>query len=117
MATHQFSITIPHWPVYEMTGYKPFTTFWADFSIADKFGPAAIKDTFKRAFNEWKGNYKYLTELSMVLNHKIASHYSPNKEAPNVLAKLYSQLWEQVDSYAYQTLQGEELDYYYSITD
>ena len=38
-------------------GYVLTTTFWEDFSIADRFGEAAIKDTFKRAFNEWKGNY------------------------------------------------------------
>lgn len=34
------------------TGYKPITTFYQDFSIADKLGLDAIKDTFKRAFNE-----------------------------------------------------------------
>lgn len=27
------------------------TTFFMDFSIADKFGDDAIKDTFERAFN------------------------------------------------------------------
>ena len=29
-------------------GYQPKTTFWMDFSIADKFGIAAIKDTYNR---------------------------------------------------------------------
>lgn len=52
-------------------GYQPKTTFWMDFSIADKFGIAAIKDTYDRAFKEWKTNHVYLTELVMVLNHKI----------------------------------------------
>ena len=52
-------------------GYQPKTTFWMDFSIADKFGIAAIKDTYNRAFKEWKNNHVYLTELVMVLNHKI----------------------------------------------
>lgn len=46
-----------------MMGYEQKTTFWMDFSIADKFGIAAIKDTYKRAFNAWKGNHVYLTEL------------------------------------------------------
>ena len=36
------------------------TTFPSDFSIADRFGVNAIKDTFNRAFGEWKGHYKYL---------------------------------------------------------
>ena len=65
-------VKVPVWNIESETGYKPMTTFWQDFSIADAFGVAAVEDTFKRAFNEWKGNYKYLTELVMVLNHKIA---------------------------------------------
>ena len=36
-----------------VNGYETFTTFWQDFTIADRFGVSAIKDTFKRAFNEW----------------------------------------------------------------
>ena len=43
------------------------TTFPSDFSIADKFGVNAIKDTFNRAFGEWKGHYKYLTHLVIAL--------------------------------------------------
>ena len=35
-------------------GYNTLTTFWDDFSIADSFGISAIKDTYKRAFEEWK---------------------------------------------------------------
>lgn len=35
-------------------GYTCKTTFWMDFSIADRFGAAAVKDTFNRAFAEWK---------------------------------------------------------------
>ena len=39
------------------TDYQPKTTFWMDFSIADKFGIAAIKDTYNRAFKGWKTNH------------------------------------------------------------
>lgn len=42
-----------------------------DFTIADMCGRRAIHDTFKRAFEEWKDNYEYLTELVMVLNWKV----------------------------------------------
>lgn len=52
-------------------GYECKTTFWMDFSIADRFGIAAVKDTFKRAFKEWRTNVVYLTELVLVLNHKM----------------------------------------------
>ena len=57
-----------------MNDYQMMTTFWSDFSIADRFGARAIKDTYERAFNEWKDNYQYLTELVMVLNWKIWQH-------------------------------------------
>lgn len=40
--------TCSHWPIEEQTGYKPQTTFWQDFSIADAFGADAISDTFNR---------------------------------------------------------------------
>lgn len=38
----------------EATGYEPISTFWTDFSIADTFGKEAVKDTYERAFAEWK---------------------------------------------------------------
>ena len=30
--------------------------FMQDFMIADRFGEAAVRDTYKRAFREWKDN-------------------------------------------------------------
>ena len=35
-------------------GNEVKTTFWEDFSIAERFGVSAIQDTFNRAFKEWK---------------------------------------------------------------
>lgn len=35
-------------------GYNPLTTFWEDFGIADKYGMVGVKDTYRRAFGEWK---------------------------------------------------------------
>lgn len=94
-------------------GYDMMTTFWEDFSIADKYGVPGIKDTYKRAFNEWKGNYKFFTELVIVLNHKIWQHYEGDRE----LAALYDRLWREADEYAMNNFKGEELDYYYRVTD
>lgn len=52
--------------------YECKTTFLMDFEIAENFGGApAIKDTFRRAFAEWRENVVYLTELVMVLNWKM----------------------------------------------
>ena len=94
-------------------GYETITTFYQDFTIADKFGVAAIKDTYNRAFNEWKNDYKYLTELVMVLNWKIWEHHEDNKP----YAELYNKLWQDTDAYACDNLHGEEAEYFFRVTD
>lgn len=90
------------------------TTFRMDFSIADSFGVSAVQDTFNRAFAEWKGDYRYLTDLVITLNHKIWEHYEAGHEA---LAALYDRLWKQADGYACENLSGDELAYFYRETD
>ena len=95
------------------TGYNTQTTFWEDFSIAEKFGEEAIKDTFNRAFEEWKENYIYLTELVMILNCKIYQFFQNDIK----LAKIYNDFWEKADYYACNHLKGKELSYFYKITD
>ena len=74
----------------ENMGYEAQTTFWSDFSIADKFGESAVRDTFQRTMKEWKCNHIYLTELVMVLNHKIWFWHGNHN---NTFAKLYDELW------------------------
>lgn len=106
-------LTASHWPIEEMTGYKPKTTFWLDFTIADNFGADAVKDTYNRAFEEWKHDHIYLTELVMVLNWKIWQHYETNEP----LARIYNDLWATADAWACDNLTGAELEYFYSTTD
>lgn len=96
--------------------FKFKTTFWQDFSIADRFGYDAIEDTFKRAFAEWKDNPEYLTELVIVLNWKAGEHYD-EKDGDNTIANLYDRLWEEADNYAVENLKGEDADYFYEMTD
>jgi len=97
-----------------MENYEFKTTFWNDFSIADKFGKKAIQETYDRAFNEWKGDYIYLTELVLVLNWKIWEHYEKNDKE---YAQLYDTLWKETDLYATDNLKGAELDYFIKTTD
>lgn len=105
---------IKTWNIEEQFGYKPLTTFYEDFSIADKCGGApAVIDTYKRAMEGWKDNYQYLTELVMVLNWKIWEHYETNSG----LAEIYQELWEKADIYAQENLKDEELSYFYRTTD
>jgi hypothetical protein len=97
-----------------VNGYETMTTFWQDFSIADKFGIHAIKETYTRAFNEWKHDYKYLTELVLVLNWKCWAFYD---KGMNEYSLLYSNLYHEANNYAWEHLKGEELNYYYNVTD
>lgn len=89
-------------------------TFFMDFSIADVFGANAVKDTFNRAFKEWKDNYKMLTALVITLNHKIWQHYEAEN---NELALVYDELWKKADQYAFDTLKDDELEYFIEVTD
>lgn len=89
------------------------TTFWQDFSIADRFGRGSVIMTFNSAFNEWKSDYRYLTDLVTVLNHKIYQHFESDKS----LAVLYDKLWKEADAYAMETLKGDAMDYFLRVTD
>ena len=106
-------MVIKNWNIEEMCGYKPLTTYYMDFSIAEPFGVGAIKETYNTAMECWKNDYKYLTEIVMVLNWKIFEHYGHNDR----YAKLYDELWREADMYAQTHLKGEELDYFYRTTD
>lgn len=101
------------WNIQAMTGYKPLTGIYRDFSIADRFGVSAIKDTYKRAFDEFKSDYKLLTELVMALDWKIWEHYETNEK----LAKVYNDLWGKADRYCTGHLKGDELSYFFRTTD
>ena len=89
-------------------------TFFIDFSIADAFGVNAVKDTYKRAFNESKDDYKMLTALVITLNHKIWQHYEAKNDK---LASLYDELWRKADQYACDTLKDNALQYFIEVTD
>ena len=94
-------------------GYETKTTFWDDFSIAEKFGEVAIEDTYKKAFDLYKDNVEYITELSLVLNHKCWFWYRKN----DTLSILYQKLYEQHNDWCWDNLTGNDIEYYYRITD
>lgn len=112
MSMETLKIVIPKWNIAEIIGYDPMTTFWQDFSIADKFGNEAIADTYRRAKAEWKDNYKYWTELCLVLNHKIWQW----NERDNQKAMLYDRLWREADGMTAEW-PNEQQEYYFQITD
>ena len=103
---------IMDWNIEEMTGYKPLTTFYSDFSIADNFGVNAIRETYQNAREYWCDDYRYLTEIVMVLNWKAWEH---SQRAD--YCDLYIKLFQELQDYAFDTLKGEELEYFIRTTD
>lgn len=90
------------------------TTFWSDFTIADAFGIEAINDTYNRAFNEWKDNVTFLTELVIILNNKCWWHYEHHNQ---LYCDLYRKLYYKADDYAKTHLKGDDISYYFRMTD
>ena len=108
-------IKFKDWNIEQLTGYKPKTTFYMDFSLAEPFGLAAICDTYTRAVNEWKTNIEYMTELSMVLNWKIWEHHEVN----STFAKMYNDLWDKCCTFITEEagFSEDDISYYYRTTD
>lgn len=104
--------TLKNWAIEELTGYKPKTTFYIDFSIADRFGKGAILDTFNRAFDGWKDNVEYITELTMVMSWKSFEH-----EGNREFCELYSDLYYKLNDWVFENLEGEDLQYFIRTTD
>lgn len=94
------------------TGYEMKTTFWGDFRVCfyDKY---AIKDTYKRAFEVWKDDKIYGTELSMVLNW-LSWFYC---EKDNSVSELYADLYYEFRDYILDNWKDEDLEYYLKTTD
>lgn len=106
-------------PPFVDTNYKPKTTLWGDFGVADIYvlngmEPDAVQDTFNRCFEEFKDDREYGTELAMVLNYKAWEHDSKNNDK---LTNLYSRLYYQLRDYIYDHWKEDDLSYYYRITD
>lgn len=98
------------------TSERESTTFTQDFRIAETYGVAAIRDTYRRAFAAWKSQYKYLTELTMVLNHRL-HHWFYVAGEDDERTKLYSRLWDESFEWGKANLKGDELYFFLSVLD
>lgn len=109
--------------IYEQTGYRTFTTFALDFEIADTFGEKAVRDTFDGA-SYWITDYKYWTELVLILNWNIWKHQNDS------LGLVYDSLWRKAEEMFADHYQDKDSDdpetkemketarqYYYSTLD
>lgn len=101
-------------------GYKKLTTFYGDLTIAEQYGPDAVKETYNKVCKEWIGNYKYFTEFVMCLNHKAWAHCD---EGNTELSRLYSDLYYDAEDLFYDYYDGnspeneEARNYHFDITD
>lgn len=97
----------------ENLDFKFQTTFFEEFSIAEGHGQGAIIKHYVIAFEQWKDNLKYMTELVLVLNLKISQWFGVD----DVIGLTYDALWRLADEYAMETLKGDDLHYYLSTLD
>jgi len=97
-------------------GYTQLTTSFQDFSIAEKFGVKAVKDTYKSLVDFCKVDYKYLTELEIVTNKKCWKKYY---DGETELSQIYADMYYEVRDLFYE-LFGEDNDkvqYNFDLTD
>jgi len=97
------------------TDYRSITNYFDLYSIADNKNAASVRALFKTNFEEAKQDYVLLTELVMVLNHKLWYWYEKNPESPMV--STYDKLYNKANEYALTHLNDEEIRYFSSITD
>lgn len=97
----------------EMSDYTPITTFFADLSIAECFGEKAIRDTYNKVLAEWKHDIRYITEFVLCLNHKIWMLHEVDKP----IAMVYDDLWRKGVQFVYDNYKGDDLSYYFQVTD
>lgn len=93
------------------------TTFHLDFDIAEHYGINAVKDTFRRAFDSWMNDIKFMTELCIVMNNRCWFwHDQGNIE----LSELYADYYYQVKDYVYSDdseFSEEDQSYFFEMTD
>lgn len=112
------------------TDFEPKYTFYHDFSIADFCevylrDRNAVKKTYNAVVSSWGKNIKAMTEIAMVLNHKswafssnVDSQYlGISKERGLEFSQLYVDLYYKADEFIRKNFKGEDLSYYYMVTD
>lgn len=79
-------IGIPKWNITELSGYEPITTFWQDFSIADKLGINDIEETYECIKSEWKD------DLNIGRNFVLSSITRYGNGMREIIKKLFSMI-------------------------
>ena len=116
----------------DMSSYKPKYTFYSDFAIAEFYQvygreSNAILDTYNRVIESWSGSYEALTEIILVLNHKIWAFFQDvdtkylgiSKEKGKEIARIYNELWQKAGDLFFKLYENnsEAMSHYYEVTD
>lgn len=77
-------------------------TFAQDFEIALMFGGLkGVEETYKRAFEEWRKDIRYITALAITMNHLGWKYWDTDEK----VGKKFFEYWEKLDAFI---LDGEE---------
>ena len=113
----------------DMGAFHPQYTFYSDFSVADWYGEKPIRDTYKNVIKSWGDNYKALTEIVMVLNHKswsfdgkVDSHWLGSRcteEVRQRYIEVYAELYNKADAEFRKRYKDNDdaMRYYFEVTD
>ena len=97
-----------------MCGYTQRTTFWDDFTLAEKFGIPTIERTYRNAFNSWKTDVVFITELVLVLNWKML--YMDERHMPEK-SVMYYKCWVELSNWCERHLEAGAYEYFILVTD
>lgn len=128
------AITEANWErnLADTSGYQRKYTFYADFGIAEfcevfKADKGAVKDTYKRVVESWGKSIEAMTEVVMVLNHKLWSFYGKvdssylgcSEEWRQHFMEVYQELYENCVDFIEKNFANDSdaLSYYYEVTD
>ena len=98
-----------------VTSYRSKTKLYDCYSIADKKNQKTLEELFKVTFAVAKTDYEYLIELVMVLKYRLWYWHTNRPESPYV--STYATYYNKVSEWAAENLEGEELRYYFSVSD
>lgn len=95
-------------------------TFVLDFTIALVFrGLKGVEETYKRAFEEWKKDIRYITALAITMNRLGWQYWDKDKK----VGKKFFEYWEKLDAfildeeedgedYKYKNFTADEVSYF-----
>lgn len=89
---------------------------WHKFTVAECKGTKGVKEYFKKVFEELKEkkDVERLTELVLVTNWKSWDHYDMFHTQ---MSEVYSQLYYRAHGWCCSHFKGQDMDYYFGMTD